>query len=137
MYGLLERGNFEKSAPPIRFHLEAGPPSSGLVRSSPRRRLAPTSSVLLCRTGLTPPFAVDGLTARFFTATLPEETENHFDAGDLALPIVNIRLEPAFRAGCSTELTDSLMPSFPKAALGSFSGIFRGQWRSSLRRVGP
>ena len=55
---------------------------------------------------------LDGATAQFSTAALPNEPGNLSGAGDLAIPIAFSRPEFVLRGGHSTELAGSCMSSF-------------------------
>ena len=108
-------------------NLEALPPHVQ-ARFLPDRTPFPTRPSL--------PPVPNGSSAQFSKAPRPPGIDRLVDLGYLALAMVFVCPELVLRGGHWCELADSRTPSFKRALLRSFSGMFRGPWRSSIKWFG-
>ena len=82
------------------------------------------------------PLVPEGISSQLSNISMPSHIETLFDYGDLVFATLFTRMELVIRGHHETELVDSHLPAFLKALAGSFNGMFRGSWRSSIKWLG-
>ena len=82
------------------------------------------------------PLVPEGISSQLSNISMPSNIETLFDYGDLVFATLFTRMELVLRGHHDTELVDSHLPAFLKALAGSFNGMFRGSWRSSIKWLG-
>ena len=82
------------------------------------------------------PLVPEGISSQLSNISMPSHIETLFDYGDLIFASLFTRMELVTRGHHEVELVEAHLPAFLKALAGSFNGMFRGSWRSSIKWLG-